>query len=384
MNEATTFDVAVVGAGVFGAWTAWHLTRRKLRVLLLDAYGPAHARASSGGETRIIRMSYGRDEIYTRWSQNSLQQWKGLFEKMARPLFHQTGVLWLSGKDETRLQESAKTLQKCGVNHQQMDRPEMEARYPQINLAAVNRGLLEPDSGVLLARRAVACVVQDAVRQGARYETAQVIAPKGNQAMAEIATATGARFSAGQIVFACGAWLGKVFPKLLGPRIFPTRQEVFFFGCPAGDARFAPPALPTWLFSEDEVYGMPDIEARGLKLARDIHGERVDPDTQSRIASPEGAHWARNYVAQRFPALQGAPIVETRVCQYENTSNGDFLIDRHPEMPNVWLAGGGSGHGFKHGPAFGEYLAARLAGEGGAEPRFSLESKQTQQSRAIF
>src|SRR5271163_4011999 len=145
MNEATTFDVAVVGAGVFGAWTAWHLTRRKLRVLLLDAYGPAHARASSGGETRIIRMSYGRDEIYTRWSQNSLQQWKGLFEKMARPLFHQTGVLWLSGKDETRLQESAKTLQKCGVNHQQMDRREMEARYPQINLAAVNRGLLEPD-----------------------------------------------------------------------------------------------------------------------------------------------------------------------------------------------------------------------------------------------
>jgi sarcosine oxidase len=171
---------------------------------------------------------------------------------------------------------------------------------------------------------------------------------------------------------------------LLGQRIFPTRQEVFFFGSPAGDQRFAPPALPTWLFNNDEVYGMPDIESRGLKMARDTHGERVDPDTQSRIVSSEGAEWARNYVARRFPVLKNAPIVETRVCQYENTSNGDFLVDRHPDMPNVWLAGGGSGHGFKHGPALGEYLAAQICGEGKAEPRFSLASKATQQKRAVF
>ena len=110
----------------------------------------------------------------------------------------------------------------------------------------------------------------------------------------------------------------------------------------------------------------------------------MDPDTQSRLASAAGAEWARNYVGRRFPALANAPIVETRVCQYENTSNGDFLIDRHPEMANVWLAGGGSGHGFKHGPAFGEYLAGQLAGEGAAEPRFSLASKATLQKRAVF
>ena len=129
---------------------------------------------------------------------------------------------------------------------------------------------------------------------------------------------------------------------------------------------------------------MPDIESRGLKFARDIHGEIVDPDTQSRIASANEAAWAREYVAWRFPALKDAPIVETRVCQYENTSNGDFLIDRHPELSNLWLAGGGSGHGFKHGPAFGEYLAKRILGEGTAEPRFSLSTKETARNRAVF
>jgi glycine/D-amino acid oxidase-like deaminating enzyme len=177
--------------------------------------------------------------------------------------------------------------------------------------------------------------------------------------------------------------MGKIFPEILGPRIFPTRQEVFFFGTPPGNARFAPPALPTWLFPSEEVYGMPDLEGRGLKVARDTHGEPVDPDAQSRLVSPQSADWARSFVARRFPALKNAPIVETRVCQYENTSNGDFLIDRHPEYSNVWFAGGGSGHGFKHGPSFGQYTASMVLGEGTPEPRFSLATKSTNQVRTV-
>jgi sarcosine oxidase len=159
---------------------------------------------------------------------------------------------------------------------------------------------------------------------------------------------------------------------------------VFFFGVPPGDERFGPPELPTWLFQEDEIYGMPDLESRGLKIAVDRHGLRVDPDTQSRLATEEGAAEARHFVEQRFPALRGAPIVETRVCQYENTWNGDFLIDRHPEMENVWFAGGGSGHGFKHGPAVGEYVARRILDGARGEGRFSLASKRTVQKRAVF
>jgi sarcosine oxidase len=142
--------------------------------------------------------------------------------------------------------------------------------------------------------------------------------------------------------------------------------------------------LPTWLFQGEQIYGMPDLESRGLKIAVDRHGERVDPDTQLRVASAEGAVEARRFVEQRFPALRGAPITETRVCQYENTWNGDFLIDRHPEMENVWFVGGGSGHGFKHGPAVGEYLAGRILGGVTEETRFSLASKETVQRRAVF
>ena len=384
MPESSTYDVVVIGAGVFGSWTAWHLAKRKLKVLVLDAYGIAHARASSGGETRIIRMSYARDEIYTRWSQRSLVQWKELSAACGQPLFQQTGVLWLEGEDDLRLRESQATIGRCGIEHEVLDNAELAKRYPQVNFHGVSRGLLEPGSGVLLARRAVQSVMEEAKKKNAEFLIAQAVTPDGMGAITKLATSRCGAFSAGQFVFACGPWLGKVFPELLGQRIFPTRQEVFFFGSPAGDPRFQPPALPTWLFNHDEVYGMPDIESRGLKMARDAHGERVDPDTQSRIASAEGAEWARNYVARRFPALKDAPIVETRVCQYENTSNGDFLIDRHPDMPNVWVAGGGSGHGFKHGPALGEYLAAQICGEGKAEPRFSLASKATQQKRAVF
>ena len=383
MANTSTYDVVVVGAGVFGAWTAWHLARRGQRVLLLDAYGPAHSRASSGGESRIIRMSYGPDEIYTRWSLNSLAQWKGLFAATGQNLFVPTGVLWCAGQDNAQLHDSIEVLRRCAVPHEVLRHADLVARYPQINFANVTQGVIETESGVLLARRAVALTVEDAVRYGAEFQIAEVVSPGVRRNWAPITTSSGRRISAGQFVFACGAWLGKLFPSLLGNRIFPTRQEVFFFAGPAGDTRFTPPSLPTWLFQEDEVYGMPDIELRGLKLARDIHGERVDPDTQSRIPSPEGAEWAKDYVARRFPALKNSQIVETRVCQYENTSNGDFLIDRHPDLQNVWLAGGGSGHGFKHGPAFGEYLAKQILGVEHSEPRFSLQTKQTEQKRTV-
>ncbi len=384
MGGQRTYDVAVIGAGVFGAWTAWHLAKRGQRVALIDAYGPAHSRASSGGETRIIRMGYGADELYTRWARQSLAQWKEFFAATGQVLFLETGVLWMAGKDDARLGDTKQTLGRCGVPFEELDRKALERRYPQIGLEEIQCGILEPNSGVLMARRAVAAVAEDAIRMGAEYRCAQVLRPAASGRVHEVKTSGGEIISAGQFVFTCGPWLGKVFPDVLGSRIFPSRQEVFFFGIPAGDARFAAPALSTWLFQEDLVYGMPDIEGRGLKIAFDEHGERVDPDTQSRIVSPAMTEMVRKYVARRFPALKEAPIVETRVCQYENSSNGDFLIDRHPEMENVWFVGGGSGHGFKHGPAVGTYVTAQLLGGAAAEARFSLATKDTSQKRAVY
>jgi glycine/D-amino acid oxidase-like deaminating enzyme len=248
----------------------------------------------------------------------------------------------------------------------------------------VTLALFEPDSGVLMARRAVQAVVQDAVNSGLHYRL-EAVAPPGAQGhLGALTTRHGAAISAGHFVFACGPWLPKVFPQLLGNRLYPTRQEVYFFGAPAGDTRFAPPAMPAWIDFGAEMYGIPDLEQRGFKVALDRHGPPFDPDTDERVATPAVLAPVRTYLARRFPALQQAPLLEARVCQYENTSNGDFLIDRHPDFANVWLVGGGSGHGFKHGPALGEYVAALLLNGGDIDTRFTLATKATMQQRSVF
>jgi glycine/D-amino acid oxidase-like deaminating enzyme len=294
-------------------------------------------------------------------------------------------LLWLAREGDVHAKQTADTLSRLGVPAERFDRAQMQRRYPQFNFDGVDWGMLEPEAGALMARAAVRAVMSAAVAKGAGYVQARVKTPKSKGKLASIETDDGERISAGQYVFACGPWLGKVFPEVLGERIFPSRQEVFFFGIPPGNTQFDMPAMPAWIFVADGIYGLPDLENRGFKISLDRHGERVDPDTQSRIVSKQSTEWMRSYVARRFPALRDAPVVETRVCQYENTSNGDFVVDRHPEMENVWLVGGGSGHGFKHGPALGEYVAAMVLGCGPVpEPRFSLATKQTVQKRTVY
>jgi len=385
MMATKTCDVAVVGAGVFGAWIALHLAKREQRVLLLDAYGPGHSRSSSGDESRIIRMGYGADEIYTQWSQRSLLQWKELFAASGnQELFQKTGVLWLAESGNAQLRATADVLGRSQVEFEQLDRAALGHRYPQINLEGIATGIYEPESGVLMARRAVAATAAEAVRLGVEVKLAAIAEPHGSGTIEYVTSSAGEKFVAKEFVFACGAWLAKLFPEFLEDRIFPTRQTVFYFGIPAGDDRFSSPALPTWLIKNDECYGMPDLETRGLKIAMDQHGERIDPDTQSRVVTSTEVEEIRRLVAYRFPALAHAPIVETRVCQYENTWNGDFLIDRHPTLSNVWLAGGGSGHGFKHGPAVGEYVTGQILDDAEPEPRLLLASKETLQHRTVY
>ena len=236
-----------------------------------------------------------------------------------------------------------------------------------------------------MARRAVQSVAREAIKNGVVYSQNAVEAPTGQQRLNVITTTSGQRISASTYVFACGPWLPRVFPNLLADRIQPSRQDVFFFGTPPGDQRFASAALPIWIDFKDEAYGFPDLEGRGVKVAIDRHGPPFDPDNDDRVVTKESLFEVRQYLARRLPELKDAPVTETRVCQYDNTSNGDFLIDRHPELGNVWLVGGGSGHGFKHGPVVGEYVAARIEGrDEGIEPRFSLELKGKHQQRAVF
>lgn len=383
-QPGNTYDAAVVGAGVFGSWTAHHLLQAGKRVLLVDQYGASNSRASSGGESRIIRMGYGGDEIYTRSSKRALELWKEFFQRTGNPLFHQTGVLWLARENDSRIGKTTETLDRAGVRFEKLSQSDLQKRFPQINFASIEWGVYEPDSGALMARRAVQAVVQDFVRRGGHFLPEPVLAPSRAGKVTSLSTLSGQKISAGAFIFACGPWLPKVFPALLGKRIFPTRQEIFFFGVPSGDRRWTPPLMPAWIDAGD-LYGIPDLENRGFKIADDKHGPPFDPDSTDRFITKEQTGEMRRRLGELFPALKDAPLVEARVCQYENSSNGDFLVDKHPDMNNVWVVGGGSGHGFKHGPAVGEYVAARLLATGRPpEPRYSLAGKDTVQKRSVF
>ena len=353
-----SYDIAVLGAGAFGSWTAWHLARAGQSVLLADPWGPAHSRASSGGESRIIRMGYGPDDIYTRMSMESLPLWIDLFQRIGQPnLFHRTGVLWMAHDDDPYSRATLRAFAAQNVPHEIYR--DLDARYPQMRAPAGAFGIFEPDSGALLARRAVAAVVEDAVRMGVTF--AREPAP------------------ARTTIYCCGPWLPKIFPDLLAGRIRVTRQEVFFFAPPAGDRRFLAPQLPVWIDWADPrgPYGFPDLESRGIKLAFHRRGPAFDPDTGDRTPTPAGIAEAREFIADRFPALQNAPLTETRVCQYENTADEHLLIDRHPGLENIWMVGGGSGHGFKHGPAVGAYVSDVVLGRRSAEPLFAYQPSHT-------
>jgi monomeric sarcosine oxidase len=380
-------DTIVVGAGVFGAWTATRLRAAGQKVMLVDAWGPAHARASSGGESRLTRGSYGGDEVYTRMALDSLAEWRSLSDRAGLPIFHQVGILFFFPADDPFLGDTMRVHRRLGLPTELLDAAAMRRRFPQIDFTGVAAGVYEPQFGALMARRSVQTLVGEFVANGGVYRQAQVAPPAGSgRAMTHVTTAAGETLRANRFVFACGPWLGRIFPDLLGRRIFPTRQEVFFFAPEAGDTRFDAASLPGWAdFNGGDIYyGFPDLEGRGFKIAHDAHGPAMDPDTGDRTPSPPALADVRAFMARRFPALAGRPLSESRVCQYENSSNGDFLIDRHPGYDNVVLVGGGSGHGFKHGPAVGRYAADLALGTLAApEPRFSLATKAEGQARAV-
>jgi glycine/D-amino acid oxidase-like deaminating enzyme len=372
----------VVGAGAFGGWTALQLLQKGAKVTLLDAWGPGNSRASSGGETRIIRGTYGAGRIYTQMAARSLKMWHDYERQWNLKLFFRTGVLWMTGADDSYERAALPILSEAGMRFEKLSAAECAKRWPQINFDGISWSVYEPDSGYLAARRACEAVLNAFIKEGGEYREAEISPGQiasGN--MREVRLGSGDVLTADAYVFACGPWLGKVF-SFLSPVITPTRQEIFFFGTAAGDLRFNDAQLPIW--SDDSkrqiegfpgkhwFYGIPGNQWRGFKIADDTRGATVDPTTLERQISAEGLAAARAYIKIRFPALADAPLVESRVCQYENSIDQNFILDRHPEAGNVWILGGGSGHGFKHGPAFGEMASDAVLGVKPAPGEFAL------------
>ena len=374
-NSGTKPSVIVVGAGAFGGWTALYLLRRGAHVTLVDAWGPGNSRASSGGETRIIRGTYGPNQPYTRMVARALQLWQENQKRWNRMLFRRTGVLWMVAREDDSYEKgSLPMLKEAGIPFAELRHDELVRRYPQVSFEGVSWAIFEPESGGLMAREACAAVRDAFISEGGKYVQGAVVAPQaGGGELKQVALEDGSHLAADRYVFACGPWLGKVFPDVMGDKIRPTRQEVFFFGTAAGDVRFNPEKMPIWVdHGERFFYGFPVVARRGFKIADDTRGPLFDPTNGQREASAEGLASARQHLGLRFPALKDAPLLESRVCQYENSPDQNFIMDRHPRAANVWLLGGGSGHGFKHGPAVGEMVAALVMTEKAPNPLFAL------------
>jgi glycine/D-amino acid oxidase-like deaminating enzyme len=372
--------VAVVGAGAFGGWTALYLLRNGARVTLIDAWGPGNSRSSSGGETRVIRGTYGPHQPYTAMVARALKLWRENERKWKCQLVHRIGVLWMAADDDDSWENgSIDELKKARIPYERLSSRELKQRWPQINFEGVEWGVFEPKSGYVKARISCQRALEGLVAEGGEYRQVAVSSDGlESEPCKGLSLSDKTQLKADRYVFACGPWMAEIFPHAIGDKIRSTKQEVFFFGPPAGDPRFDDHHLPVWADHRGRfMYGIPGNQARGFKIADDTRGPDFDPTAGERIISDERLSLAREYMAFRFPGMKNAPLVEARVCQYEQTSDSHLIIDRHPVAENAWLVGGGSGHGFKHGPALGEMVAKLVLEDRQPESRWRLDRFKT-------
>jgi glycine/D-amino acid oxidase-like deaminating enzyme len=368
--------VVVVGAGAFGGWTALQLARRGAKVTLVDAWGPGNSRSTSGGETRVIRGLYGVDRVYLDWVVRSFALWREHQSAVGQQLYHPTGTLWMFRGDDGYARTSAPIAREAGLPVDELDLVEAARRFPQVRFAGVRHAWLEREAGYLLARRACATVVERFLAEGGAYREAAVrpLRTADRARIDALELSDGSTLGADAFVFAAGPWLGRLLPDAVGTHVRPTRQDAFFFGTPAGDARWSEERMTIWIdFGERIVYGIPGNERRGFKVADDTRGAPFDPESGERTPSAEALARARSLLAERFPDLAAAPLVESRVCQYENSPDGHYLVGPVPGVANGWVAGGGSGHGYKLGPALGEHVAALVLGAAEPLAKFRLD-----------
>jgi sarcosine oxidase len=358
-------SAVVVGAGIFGSCLALRLARSGWEVTLVDKYPPGHVRAASGDESRLLRFSHGDSVWYTRSVRRALELWRELEAESGERLFEQAGVAWFARAEDGWEAESERVLRDEKIPAERLEPEAGKELFPSFDPGGLSFILLEPEAGILRARDAVHAVVKLGVRDGVRH-VAGTAHPLG-----EGVEVDGETLQADRVVWACGAWLAGLFPGLVSLRV--TKQDVLYFGA---SADWQTPPVPGWVEYDSAFYGLGDLDGRGVKASPDSEGPEFDPDGDARVLSPTSDARMRWYLSSRFPALADAPLVGSHSCPYALTADTNFIVAPHPDHERVWILGGGSGHGFKHGPALAEYVTARLEGEDPPDPQFGLGPRE--------
>jgi glycine/D-amino acid oxidase-like deaminating enzyme len=376
-RQSKNGKIVVVGAGAFGGWTALHLLRKGYEVTLTDQFGPGNNQSSSGGETRIIRAFYSQ-QIYFDLTLRAIQLWKENEQLMGQKILHQNGLLVFVRQPMDKSVETAIPMYKrAGLVFEKVSANDAAKRWPQVNTSDLDHVMYDPIAGFLLAKKGCNSVRDLFVKEGGIFIQEQV--KKHNIKAGKCKTVTlydGTILEADDFVFACGPWLVRLFPEITS-KLKITRQPVFFFASPPGESDLMENKLPNW-FNMDangvvNLYGIPGNEYRGFKAAPELTDIITDKfDTYHRYWKPEELKYVEDIIAMRFPKMAGRPLIEARVCQYTETPDNDFIFDKHPEAVNLWILGGGSGHGYKMGASFGEMAAEIISGEKTIHPTFAL------------
>ena len=354
----------VVGAGTFGASLAWLLARDGVSVTLIDQFEPGDARSTSGGETRLYRCSHGGDPEYAASARRARELWRELEAATGESLLVESGLAWFAHRDDGWEAHSERALRELGIPVERLSPEETSRLFPSFGADDLAFSVFEPEAGAVRAGRAVKALARAAAEEGAHVKRGRAT-PSGHAVEVD-----GALYEAGVVIWACGGWLRGLFPGLVDLRV--TRQELFFFD---GGPQWA--AAPCWVDYDMAAYGTGDVDDLGVKAAPDVEGPLLDPDDElPPRGSTEGEAEARAYVARRFPALAQAPLKHSVCCRYELSADSNFIAGPHPADPAVWIVGGGSGHGFKHGPAVAERVMAALRGTGELPQRWAIGERR--------
>jgi glycine/D-amino acid oxidase-like deaminating enzyme len=362
-------SAVVVGAGVFGSSLARRLALDGWEVTLVEQEAPGWDGSSSGGESRLIRFAHGSDAWYTRSAQRALELWL----EIDPTLVTRHGLAWFAHGDEGWEADSERVLREEGVAVERLEPAEASSLFPSLGGGDLAWVLFEPDAGWIRASHAVGVLVEQARAAGAQLVRSRA-EPAGGRVHAPGADSSvcfaGEILEADHVVWACGPWLPKLFPGLL--QIRPTLQEVVFLDAPSGWE-----GAPGWVDYDRSFYGHGGGD--GFKVATDAEGRTADPDDLGDLAGATEPR-IKDYVAERFPALRDVGVRSRRPCPYELTPDTHFVAAPHPEHEHVWLLGGGSGHGFKHGPALAERMVRWMTGAEPPDPRFALGPRELDRS----
>ena len=364
--------VIVVGAGSFGSWCAWNLLANGADVTLIDAWGPGNSRSSSGGETRVIRTVYGTDSHYVELASRAIKLWDSHQRDWQENLMEITGCLWLCGADDSYVRASQSKMQQHGLSLDDIPLSTARTTWPLIEFDGIEQVIREPTAGFLRARKSCEVIKQQFENHGGEFINGNVLDLDETQPIDRVNLSNGNSYEADHYVFACGPWLKDLFPESIGNHMQISRQEVYYFGA-SKEISHLISELPIWLeLNEPIYYGIPSVDSRGFKIARDERGVNFDPTFGDRAPTSSLVQQTRDYLRRRFPKLADSPMIESRTCQYSNTPDGHYIIDRHSPT-NAWVVGGGCGHGFKMGPVIGEIVGNAIINQQMPDPMFGLD-----------